>query len=515
MDQGHGLTLKKNIIANYAGQMYVAVVGIAMVPFYLRHLGVEAYGLVGFFAMMQVWFQVLDIGLTQTMSREAARYRGEATDALGLRRLLRSLEGIFLAIGIAGAVGIGFGAPGIAAGWLKVQHIDLGEVRQAVILMGILASLRWICGLYRGVINGFEKLVWLNAFNIAVATARFMLVIPLLMYVSASALVFFEFQLGVAVVELLFLIGKTYQLLPAAGGVRQSWQWAPLRPVLKFSLGVAFTSSAWVLLTQVDKLILSKLLPLGEYGVFTLAVVIASTVTLISGPISAALQPRMTNISASGTPADLVALYRLGTQLVGIISVPTTLLLVFFPVQALMIWTGNPVIAANGAQVLRLYALGNGILIFAAFPYYLQFARGVLRLHVMGNVLFLLTLLPTLVWAASTYGATGAGYAWAGSSFAYFAFWVPVVHRHFLPGRHVMWLLHDVAPTVVLPTVFAVAMVYLVSWPANRFAAFMTMAAIGVAMIVISASATGLGRQSISRWWQERMMPLTEQGNEV
>jgi O-antigen/teichoic acid export membrane protein len=514
-DQGHALTLKKNILANYAGQMYVAVVGVVMVPFYLRYLGVEAYGLVGFFAMMQVWFQVLDIGLTQTMSREAARFKGGAVDALSLRRLLRSLEGVFIAVGIAGAVGIGLGSSSIAAGWLKVQHIDVGEVRQAVVLMGILVALRWICGLYRGVINGFEKLLWLNAFNIIVATARFMLVIPLLMYVGATPLIFFEFQVGVAVVELLFLVGQTYRLLPAFSGARVTWAWAPLRPVLKFSLAVAFTSSAWVLLTQVDKLILSKLLPLADYGVYTLAVVIAGVVTLISGPISAALQPRMTNISVSGSQSELIALYRHGTQLVGIISMPAALLLIIFPVQALSVWTGNPSIAAGAAPLLRLYALGNGILAFAAFPYYLQFARGELRLHILGNVLFLLTLLPTMVWAASTYGAKGAGYAWALSSLGYFLFWIPFIHKHFLPGKHIAWLLHDVAPTVVPPTILAIALNYLVSWPENRLAAFMTMAAIGMALVAVSVAATGIGRKVLGGWWQERMSMPGNQGSET
>jgi uncharacterized membrane protein SpoIIM required for sporulation len=65
---------------------------------------------------------------------------------LSLRRLLRSLEGVFIAVGIAGAVGIGLGSSSIAAGWLKVQHIDVGEVRQAVVLMGILVALPGFAG---------------------------------------------------------------------------------------------------------------------------------------------------------------------------------------------------------------------------------------------------------------------------------------------------------------------------------------------------------------------------------
>ena len=33
-----------------------------MVPLYVRYMGVEAYGLVGFYAMLQGWFMLLDMG---------------------------------------------------------------------------------------------------------------------------------------------------------------------------------------------------------------------------------------------------------------------------------------------------------------------------------------------------------------------------------------------------------------------------------------------------------------------
>lgn len=92
------MSLKRNILANYVSQIYIMVIGIVMVPLYVRYMGVEAYGLVGFFALLQAWFQLLDIGLTPTMARETARFQGGATDALSLRRLLRTLEGIFIGV---------------------------------------------------------------------------------------------------------------------------------------------------------------------------------------------------------------------------------------------------------------------------------------------------------------------------------------------------------------------------------------------------------------------------------
>ena len=310
---------------------------------------------VGFFTMLQVWFQLLDMGLTPTMAREAARFRGGAIDAVSLRRLMRALEGIFFGVGLVGAIVMIAGAETIARSWLQVKSLPLDEVEQAIMLMAGIVALRWVCGLYRGAISGFERQVWLSGFNSAVATARFVLVIPFFIYVGTSPAEFFGFQLAVAVLETVVLVIQSYRILPGIGkGTRVPWQWKPLRNVLGFSLSMAFTNAVWVLVTQTDKLLLSKLLPLEEYAYFTLAVLVASGVTLISGPVSVALQPRLTKLSAEGDEDGLIRLYRNATQLVGVIGIPAALVLAFFSQQVLWAWTGDAEIAARAAPVLTL-----------------------------------------------------------------------------------------------------------------------------------------------------------------
>ena len=196
-----------------------------MIPVYIRFMGVEAYGLVGFFSMLQAWFMLLDMGLTPTMVREVARFRGGATDVLMLRRLLRALEGIFIGVGVFGAVAMIVGADSIASRWLKVERLPPEDVVHAIMLMAIIVALRWMCGLYRGVINGFEQLVWLSWFNTATATARFVLVIPVLLMVDTSATTFFAYQVVIAVVEVIWLTFKVYALLPDVLEMCIPWRW--------------------------------------------------------------------------------------------------------------------------------------------------------------------------------------------------------------------------------------------------------------------------------------------------
>ena len=115
------MSLKKNILANYLNQIYITLVGIVILPLYIKYMGAEAYGLVGFFAMLQAWFNLLDMGLTPTMARETARYRGGATDALSYRRLVRALEGVFLAVAVVGGVTLFTASGYIAKDWLQAK----------------------------------------------------------------------------------------------------------------------------------------------------------------------------------------------------------------------------------------------------------------------------------------------------------------------------------------------------------------------------------------------------------
>jgi O-antigen/teichoic acid export membrane protein len=489
------MSIRRNIVANYVGQLYAALIGILLVPLYVGYMGVEAYGLVGFYTMLQGWFMLLDMGLTPTLGREAARFNGGAISALDLRRLLRAFEGVFVALGAAGALTLIAGAGLVTDHWLKLQQLDAAEVQRALMLMAVIVALRWVGGLYRGAIAGFERIVWLSGSNVAFATLRFVLVIPFLIYVGATPTHFFSYQLVVAALEAAVLIGKTYHLLPPVVTARWiRWEWQPLRGVLRFALSAAVTSVIWVLVTQTDKLVLSGIVPLTDYAYFTLAVLAASGITLLSSPVAGAILPRLTRLNAEGDEVGLVRMYRGATQLVAVIVVPIVLVLACFPAQVIVAWTGQPELAANAAPVLALYALGNGILALAAFPYYLQVARGELTLHLIGNLIFVALFVPLLLLAVNRFGMIGAGYAWIVANLLPFLVWLPIVHRRHLAGLHVDWLTKDIGSIVVLPAIAAVLVMQLVAWPASRGGLIIALLTVYLVLAALAAGSSSAVR---------------------
>jgi len=64
-------------------------------PLYLQYLGAEAFGLIGFFTVLQAWMQLFYMGMSPLLSRQAAHSRGLNNGFLELKKRFRSLELFF------------------------------------------------------------------------------------------------------------------------------------------------------------------------------------------------------------------------------------------------------------------------------------------------------------------------------------------------------------------------------------------------------------------------------------
>lgn len=503
---GDAMSLKLNVATNYAAQLYTTLIGIVLVPFYLQTMGTEAFGLVGFFSMLQAWFNVLDLGLTPTISRESARYFGGAIAPLDYRRLYRVLNLIFVLVALAGGGVLAALAPAVAKRWLHVHELPVGEVVTAVQIMALSVAMRWMGGLYRGVVTGAERLVWLGCFNALIATLRFAAVFASMAIWGYTPTVFFLHQLVVAALELTILYVMVRRLVPRSvpQDSPKGWSFAPVAPLLRFSLTIAFTSSVWVFVTQTDKLILSGVLPLSEYGFFTLAVLVAGGITISTGPITTALLPRLARLHAEGNHDEIVRLYHGFGQLVGVVAMSLMVTLACCAESLLFAWTGDRELTHAAAPILRLYAVGNGLLALSAFPFYLQYARGNLRYHLIGNIGMTVLLIPAIMIAASHAGGVGAGWVWVGMNVLYLFGWVAFVHGRLEPGMHVQWIQRSVL-SILLPTALfgiTIAAVFHVEI-VSRWAALLHVLLIAGACVTIASLASAdVRRRLFSNWVQ-------------
>jgi len=238
------------------------------------------------------------------------------------------------------------------------------------------------------------------------------------------------------------LAGITYRYLPSA---ERSGRFSipALRGIGKFAGGMMGITFLALLLTQVDKILLSKLLSLSDYGYYTLATTVAGTLYMLTGPITQAWFPRLSELYAAGNQLELVSKFHQGAQLVSVVMGSAALVLMLFAAPLLQLWTQDGELAQRTAPLLSILALGTMLNGLMWIPYQTQLAHGWTRLSFWSNVVSVLIIVPAILWATPRYGAEGAAWAWVALNAGYVLIGIHFMYRKILTGEKWRWYGQD------------------------------------------------------------------------
>jgi O-antigen/teichoic acid export membrane protein len=453
------VSLKTNVVANYLGQGWRALMQLAFIPLYIKYLGIEAYGLIGIFAILQAWLGLLDMGMKPALGREMARFTGGAHNAQSVRDLLRSIE--IIGIAIAGAVALSIWAASgwLATNWVVAKNLPVDVIAEAFAVMGAVTALSFIESIYVSSIVGLQRQVLQNVLSSIMATARGLGAVGVLAWISPTIKTFFVWQCLISLITIAVFAGGVYRTLPSCPRPGR-FSWPALIGIWRFAAGTMAITFLVLLLTQVDKILLSRLLTLEAFAYYALAGMVANALYMLTGPITAALYPRFTELATRSDEIALRALYHQGAQLVTVLTGAAAIVLVVFGGRVLRLWTGDPALAAQVAPLLAVLALGTLLNALMWIPYHVQLAHGWTTLTIKVNIVAVAVLVPAILWVVPEYGALGAAWVWVGLNAGYLIFAVYFMHRRLLPTEKWRWYLQDVA----IPLVAATATARLCYW---------------------------------------------------
>jgi O-antigen/teichoic acid export membrane protein len=261
-------------------------------------------------------------------------------------------------------------------------------------------------------------------------------------------------------------------------------------------MGVTFLA---LLLTQIDKILLSKFLPLSEYGYYVMAGVVASGLNMVITPITQAFYPRLVELSELQDRAMLNYTYHKGAQLVSVVAGSVALVIILFAETFLRVWSQDPDLAQRTATLLRVLMLGTLLNGLMHMPYMAQLAHGWTSLSVRINIVAVAVIVPGLLWVVPRFGAEGAAWVWVSLNAGYVLLGIHFMFRRILVTEKWRWYLQDVL--VPLLVAAAVAGILAANWPfgGSNFAD-MTLLVLAAAVTLTSAvlSASAL-RQPLQR----------------
>ena len=458
--------VRRNVIANYAGNGWTALMSLAFIPLYIKLMGVESYGLVGFYTTLLSVFVLLDLGISTTVRWHLARLSAEPEKAHEARNLVRTLEWVYWGTALLIGVIVYSLAPWIASSYLRAEELSPEILQEALELIGLTIAVRWPFGFYSGGLMGLQKQELYNVIRAVIETLRGGGAVLVLWHVSPTIQAFFVWQIIISLAGTAALGYTLWRSLPAAA-TKAQFEISVLRDLWRFSAAVSAHDILVIAVTQIDKLILSKLVTLELFAYYTLATTVASALYNLITPVASALYPRFIQLVTLRDENRLRELYHHGCQVMSALIAPTAIVLAFFSAEVLLLWTQNPLLVENAHLITSVLVLAKALESLQFLPGSLQTAHGMgwIKFGIYLSLASLLVLVPAIYYATTNFGLLGA----AATMLVFHAIITPIMihvqHRRLLIGEKLRWYVED----VFMPFAAAIVAALVLSWALHSY----------------------------------------------
>lgn len=297
--------LYKNIIANYAAVVWIALINLLTLPFYYRLLGNESWSILSVYIAAQSVFAILDAGLLQIMSKTVA---GMAAEKQNPYRSYIEFSRIYSKIALVSVV--------IVAGLSPViWHVFNGRTELLLALcFQIFFQLKNNCN--TGYWSGTQQQQLANIRQCSFITLKHAVFIAICLFIKPLPLFYALVFSTLTATE--YFLNRALIIQPAelADGTEQ--QGKSLYQVRAMS--VAILSGAFV--SQADKLILPAMVTAQQFGQYLLIANFALALFNLQYPVLKAFIPhQMSGINEAANDKKLFCTLSLFCALPGLIAI--------------------------------------------------------------------------------------------------------------------------------------------------------------------------------------------------
>jgi O-antigen/teichoic acid export membrane protein len=418
-----------------AAKVWITALAILAVPMYLRYLGLEAFGVIGFFTALQSAMVVFDFGLSTTLTKKLAQLDDSRSELESARNLMRSAETIYFIVGCSVVVILALSSTAMSSNWSLDAAHGGRNIPLVVLLAASSLAVLWPTALYSAALMGLHEIKSLS-FTLALLAAIRTCISVLAAMQTSDIAYFFSAQLFGAAVQIFWLRYLAWRHLLLQGH-RPKFSRASLTSTAAFTGDMALIGIFSIVLSQGDKLLLSQLLSLSDFGVYSLAATAAAGLYVLTAPFFSAFYPYFAKL-LSNDLKSIGSAYRQSSELMACCVLPLAAVLVVFSYEVLWVWSGDAAVSHRAADVLSLLGTGTAINALLLIPYAYQIAAGKTRLPLLMSSVALLVTMPALWFSAKSYGVIGAASVWFSVNLGLLIVWPYCMHQKILK-EHMHW----------------------------------------------------------------------------
>ncbi len=459
----------KNLIANYIGRIWTSLLGFLLIPFYIKSLGVEGYGLIGFYLSLNAILSILDLGIGSAINRELAKLSLFPNSESKQRQLVKTLEYIYVGLAILITLVIFFTSNLILKYWIKIDINTVKSPIRIIQLMGIASTFQFPVSFYQGGLMGIQKQISVNKILIFTGTIKGIGSVLVLKYISADIESYFIWQIAAAFLTTVIFRYNLWKSLPKINN-KLPFSFKALNEIWKFAATMSLNSVISLLMTQLDKIVLIKILSLKSFGYYSIATTAASTIWLIIIPFNNSIFPKLVQLYEKNDLIELKKMFHLFSNILSILLFPICAIFVFFSKNILFIWLKDVQIVENTYLLLSLLTIGTMLNGVPNVPGSCSIAFGWPMLVTKINAIQSIFLIPLILLLVKFYNAEGAAFSWILMNLTYIVFLVPRFFRKYLTSEKKKWFLQDTFYPFIISFVFCFTISYVLPFHESKLA---------------------------------------------
>lgn len=466
--------LKRNFISNLIGTNAIALVQLVVTPVYLNYLGKEAFGLIGVFITLSNIAILLDMGLSSASSREIARLTASEHTLVEVRSTVRTLELIYY---VVATLFILITIPLVslfATDWLNIELLPTKEVIYAVELMLIQLAFQFPLAFCGSGFIGLQRQVLFNIINTTLVSIKLIGAVFVIQYSNHKIIDFFIWQLGITILQFLVIRTVLWYILPAG---KAKFQIEILKRLWQYASTQYIATLLSVCLSQVDKVILSRLLSLSDFGFYMIAWSLASSLNRLASPVATAWLPSLTQLATKKDYKKLANIYITSAKLTSILILSSGIIMAAYPSKVIFIYLGEIAYPKELPYVLSILAVSfilNGLVNTSQT---LALAIGKPIFLVWQNAVGVFITLPLCIYFSEYYGLLGGGVSWLIANLISFIFFTPKIHEAVLKEINTAFFLRTIFPIIFICVTCLFILSLLYSSEETRPVEFLVLAA--------------------------------------
>lgn len=400
--------LARNTLLNLIAQAVPLLIGVVSIPFIIRGLGIERFGLLSLVWVVLGYFTVFDLGIGRATTKYVAEELGKG-DGEQLPQLVWTAVTVQVLLGLVGTLVLAIVTPLVLAKHiLNIPPELVQEARDTLYILALAIPVVLVSGSFSGVLEAAQRFDLENAVKMPSSALTYLL--PLVGVVLGMRLPgIVALILLVRCMAMSAFVLLSLRTFPSLKGVLVK---PSLFPRL-FCYGGWITISAIAapFLAYLDRFLIASLLSMGALAYYSAPYEAVVRLGIVPASLSMTLFPAFSALDGSKDRRRTDILFARAVKFVLVTLGPIVLVAALYAEQALQVWLGAS-FAIESAAVFRILAIGVLVNAIAYIPFTLLQGTGRPDLPAKFHLLELPIYVGVAWLLVNRWGIAGAAWAW-------------------------------------------------------------------------------------------------------